>query len=461
MNGIGDLLNKLQGVKPLQKGEFIAQCPSHEDAKPSLTLKQEGDSILLHCQAGCSPESVCQGIGISTADLFIKNDNLPKPSLVKTYNYTDAAGDLLYQVCRYEPKTFKQRRPDGTGWAWSLNGTRRVIYNLPEVLASDTIYHVEGEKDADNLMKCNKIATTTCGGASGWKDEYADSYVGKKVVIIPDNDAPGYSYARAVADSLVGKASEVKVILLDDVKDISDWLEAGNDPGALDELEQDVDAINANNANSAINATNSKNSINATNSSEANNTTEADKPYQAVARLVREYIEIHMGEKFDLDTICRQLAITERDSRKYVTIELSRKVDQGKLEKVSTARGSLYTVLNNTLVYINDWIDANDDEILSVRWPASHQDATEFGFEKTMIVPSGGLIVVAGVSNMGKTGLLQNFCVENCDQYHVTMMINEANKSKFKRRIQRMTWFDPRGPDGKVKFDLIERHSTI
>jgi ribosomal protein S27AE len=93
-----------------------------------------------------------------------------------------------------------------------------------------------------------------------------------------------------------------------------------------------------------------------------------------------------------------------------------------------------------------------------VRWPVSHQDATEFGFEKTMIVPSGGLVVVAGVSNMGKTGLLQNFCVENCEQYHVTMMINEANKSKFKRRIQRMTWFNPRGDDGKVKFDLIERH---
>lgn len=459
VNGIGDILNKLQGAKPLQKGEYTAHCPAHEDTKPSLTLKQEGDSILLHCQAGCSPESVCQAIGISTADLFIKGDKLPKPELVKTYDYTDETGQLLYQVCRYEPKTFKQRRPDGTGWSWSLNGARRVLYNLPAVILAGTVYHVEGEKDADNLMKCNLVASTSCGGASGWKPEYADSYIGKKVVIIPDNDAPGYGYARAVAASLVGKAHEVKVILLDDVKDITEWLEAGNDPASLKELEQEVNAINANNANCAINAINASNATNATNSNEANNPNDTNKPYQMVARLVREYIEIHMGEKFDLDTICRQLSITERDSRKYVTIELSRKIEQGKLEKVSTARGSLYTVLNNTLVYINDWIDAKDDEILDVRWPCSHQDATEFGFEKTMIVPAGGLAVIAGVSNMGKTGFLQNFCIENCDQYHVTMMINEANKSKFKRRIQRMAWFNPRGEDGKVKFDLIERHS--
>src|SRR5262245_13756883 len=41
--------------------------------------------------------------------------------IVATYDYVSETGDLLYQVVRYEPKTFRQRRPNGTdGWAWKL-----------------------------------------------------------------------------------------------------------------------------------------------------------------------------------------------------------------------------------------------------------------------------------------------------------------------------------------------------
>lgn len=38
---------------------------------------------------------------------------------------------------RYEPKQFKQRRPDGKGgWLWNLDGVRRVLYRLADVLAA-------------------------------------------------------------------------------------------------------------------------------------------------------------------------------------------------------------------------------------------------------------------------------------------------------------------------------------
>jgi hypothetical protein len=32
-----------------------------------------------------------------------------------TYDYVDEAGKLLFQVCRFVPKTFRQRRPDSAG----------------------------------------------------------------------------------------------------------------------------------------------------------------------------------------------------------------------------------------------------------------------------------------------------------------------------------------------------------
>lgn len=49
--------------------------------------------------------------------------------LVATYDYRDEGGNLLYQVLRYHPKDFRQRRPDGEGgWSWSVKGVPRVPY---------------------------------------------------------------------------------------------------------------------------------------------------------------------------------------------------------------------------------------------------------------------------------------------------------------------------------------------
>ena len=62
-------------------------------------------------------------------------DSKPKGRIVASYDYTDADGTLLYQVLRLEPKSFRQRKPDGNGgWNWSLGGARRIPYRWPELL---------------------------------------------------------------------------------------------------------------------------------------------------------------------------------------------------------------------------------------------------------------------------------------------------------------------------------------
>ena len=60
----------------------------------------------------------------------------PKPCIVATYSYHDENGALLFQTVRYEPKDFRQRRPDPAKpgqWLWNLHNVRRVLYRLPEV----------------------------------------------------------------------------------------------------------------------------------------------------------------------------------------------------------------------------------------------------------------------------------------------------------------------------------------
>src|SRR5262249_704766 len=109
-----------------------------------------------------------------------------KPKMVKTYDYLDEAGEHLFQVVRYEPKDFRQRRPDGRGgYINNLKDTRRVPYRLPElvkaVAAGETIYIPEGEKDVDNLRAIGLVATTNPGGIKKWRDEYSEHLRGADV----------------------------------------------------------------------------------------------------------------------------------------------------------------------------------------------------------------------------------------------------------------------------------------
>jgi putative DNA primase/helicase len=165
-------------------------------------------------------------------------------TIVATYSYTDEHSVILYQTLRYEPKEFRQRRPDGQGgWVWDLQGVRRVLYRLPELLAAqaDTpIFVTEGEKDADNLRAAGLTATTCPLGAGKWRPEYTETLRGRHVVILPDNDEAGRKHARQVADALCGIAASVRVLPLPDLPpkgDISDWLlEGGTVEESADEL---------------------------------------------------------------------------------------------------------------------------------------------------------------------------------------------------------------------------------
>ncbi len=167
--------------------------------------------------------------------------------IVANYPYRDEEGKLLFEVCRFEPKDFRQRAPDGTGgWRWSLKGVRRVLYRLPELVAAPTdatVFLVEGEKDADRLASLGLIATTCPGGANKWRPEYTEALSGRKVVILPDNDLAGTEHAETVKERLTGTAAQIAVLALQGLPhkgDVSDWLDAGGTTERLSELAEAV-----------------------------------------------------------------------------------------------------------------------------------------------------------------------------------------------------------------------------
>src|SRR5262249_20100612 len=123
--------------------------------------------------------------------------------IVATYDYTDETGDLLFQAVRLEPKRFLQRRPDGDGWAWNLNGVRIVPYRLPALIAAvengRPIYVAEGEKDVDNLVAIGFAATTNPMGAGSWRAEFAAYFHGADIIVIHDNDDHGRRHGQQIA----------------------------------------------------------------------------------------------------------------------------------------------------------------------------------------------------------------------------------------------------------------------
>jgi len=150
-----------------------------------------------------------------------------KKRLVKTYDYIGLEDNLLFQVCRYEPKDFRQRQPNGSGWTWNLKGIEPVLYQLPQVVKAPEIIIVEGEKDADTLSGLGFVATTCPMGAKKWRPEYNQCLKDKHVVLCPDNDHEGREHMARIGSSLNSTPASLKMIELPGLSskgDVSDWV---------------------------------------------------------------------------------------------------------------------------------------------------------------------------------------------------------------------------------------------
>jgi len=251
-----EFLGRLSGVVKSANG-WEARCPCRQDDRnPSLSVHENDDGrILLHCHrgGGCESAEICKSVGLDVKNLWPKEDrkvdgvdypkvDKPKLKFVAKYEYRGSDGTLLFEKVRYvEPdgrKTFRQRKPDGSGgWTYKLGETPKVLYNLPAVLEAkangETVFLVEGEKDADALIRLGAVATTMPGGAGKWLDIHTEALAGAVVDIIIDNDEPGRRHAHLVYGILVEAGSDVAIWKCGESKDIYDHIEAGHSTSDL------------------------------------------------------------------------------------------------------------------------------------------------------------------------------------------------------------------------------------
>ncbi len=208
-------------------GGFVCRCPAHDDRNPSLSITERRGKLLVRCFAGCEQAAVVaalKGQGLWPEAENHKQSSGPTGVVVATYPYTDEDGHLLYEVCRFEPKDFRPRRPDGM-WGY---GPRRVLYHLREVLEAPIVFVVEGEKDVETLRDWGFVATTNPGGANGWRPEFNEFLRGREVILIPDNDPPGRKRVAQIGRQLLGVASRLRILQLPGAKDPTEWFTQGH-----------------------------------------------------------------------------------------------------------------------------------------------------------------------------------------------------------------------------------------
>lgn len=319
---ISEFLGLLRNVKgPTGKGEYICQCPAHDDRHASLWVTEGDKGIILKCQAGCSKDEILRALGVSIYDLLDDGTRAEwdrraerkgmdprrmydgsltprngskqaqasgkKPlktrdvktydsyeaaygrlgQLVCCYKYTDIHGNVLFEVARIKTKdgkTFRQHRPVDMAKGFfpiicsvpqEIRG--HTIYRLPEVAAAiqagDTVYVVEGEKDADTLAGWGYCGTTSPMGADHWERGHSEHLRGANVVIIPDADASGEKYCQAIVDSAMDIAKSVRVVHLrdaypelpekGDISDLAALIGADAARQMLDELVEKADPV--------------------------------------------------------------------------------------------------------------------------------------------------------------------------------------------------------------------------
>jgi RecA-family ATPase len=238
-------------------GQVLAPGPGHSPQDRSMSIKVDAgapDGFLTHSFSGddvntCrdyvraklalpafKPNSGRRRASTETIERMLMavvgaQSQKPRAQIVAAYNYTGANGELIYQVLRLEPKSFRQRRPDPDNngkWIWKLDD-QRVVYRWPDLLKypDATVFVCEGEKDADRVAELNLCSTTVAAGK--WTDDCIKALAGRDVIIFEDNDDAGRKKAREAATVLLGTANSIRIVSLPglpDKGDVSDWLDA-------------------------------------------------------------------------------------------------------------------------------------------------------------------------------------------------------------------------------------------
>ena len=253
----------LNGSRKNSDGSINVRCPCHDDKEASLSIsKGKIHETVLKCHANCNYIDILAEVGLTENDLY--NDSRTKQEknlltkieryvnklIEAIYDYKDANGKYLYSKIRFVGKHIRYAVIDKKNDSFTMKKPEGVysLYNLPAAIKAIKkgypVYITEGEKDVDTLKNLGFTAVTA-GSVSDWRSEFAHYFTGARVVILPDNDAPGLELKDKILKSLRAFAHSIKVVITSQAEhgDVTDYINERHSKEDLKELIKGVDAI--------------------------------------------------------------------------------------------------------------------------------------------------------------------------------------------------------------------------
>jgi hypothetical protein len=234
-------------IAEVRQNHFMAQCPAHEDGRPSLGVDYQPNHgrLMVRCYADCQTDDVMKELGLELRDLFDEEPDTSKAVPIRSYVYRKTDGQPMFIVDRYWPKTFRQRKPDTLpGDTGGIKGIEPILFHADKVwqrmkAEPTTVYLVDGERDVETAEQHGLVATTPPGFGKKWRDTYT-SFLrhAKEVVIVVDQDelkadgslGPGQTFALAARSALRAETVKVRVVAPAVGKDLSDHFAGGYGP---------------------------------------------------------------------------------------------------------------------------------------------------------------------------------------------------------------------------------------
>ena len=72
---IENFLSRLDKVKQIGKGEWLACCPAHDDKKPSMSVSEKNDTFAVYCHScHAGGVTIMESVGLTANDFYEKVD---------------------------------------------------------------------------------------------------------------------------------------------------------------------------------------------------------------------------------------------------------------------------------------------------------------------------------------------------------------------------------------------------
>lgn len=106
-----NILSRLEKVRRVGRGKWVACCPAHGDTQPSMSITESNQRVLLYCHSQqCDGRDIVESIGLKLVDLYApelrpqrKEGKFEAPKPVFDYSYEYSLKTLTQRSLVVEP----------------------------------------------------------------------------------------------------------------------------------------------------------------------------------------------------------------------------------------------------------------------------------------------------------------------------------------------------------------------